>query len=43
MSGWDKAPEYGGGGKWGTLASILGALIFSAVIVWLVLTNAPAP
>ena len=44
MSGWDKAPEYGGsgGGKWATILAGFAAALFSALVAWLYFASASA-
>lgn len=43
VSGWDKAPEYGShDGIWATVLSTIAGVLFSALIAWLVYSNAVA-
>ena len=44
MGGWDKAPEYGGGGggTWATIAGVIAAVLFSAGLAWLYFASASA-
>lgn len=43
MAGWENAPEYGGdSGIWATVPSMIGGIVFSALIAWLVYSNAAA-
>ena len=43
MGGWDKAPEYGGGGgRWPTILAVIAAALFSAAMAWLYFASAAA-